>query len=156
MKRSELSGLDPEQRAEVERQMAAQERKPLMLPPPAELTIAMPLPPKELSPNARPNRWKLASARRSYRIRAKIAALAALGRRAAPRWTRATVRIRFFHTVNRRRDKDNLLASLKAAFDGLADAGVVENDSGMTYLPVEVFIDQDRPRVELTVRPEAT
>ena len=38
----------------------------------------------------------------------------------------------------RRRDKDNLLASLKAAFDGLTDAGVWTDDSEATYLPVRI------------------
>ena len=58
---------------------------------------------------------------------------------------------RFFFKTRRRRDRDNLLASLKAAFDGLADAGLVADDSGLIHMPVEQYIDRADPRVELVV-----
>lgn len=48
---------------------------------------------------------------------------------------------RLISEPTRRRDRDNLLASLKAAFDGIADAGLVENDAGLTHLPVHIVID---------------
>jgi crossover junction endodeoxyribonuclease RusA len=35
----------------------------------------------------------------------------------------------FYFPTNRRRDEDNLLASLKPVLDGLVDAGVVDDDS---------------------------
>jgi len=63
----------------------------------------------------------------------------------------ARVTARFFFRNRRRRDRDNLLASLKPAFDGLADAGVVGNDSGMVHMPVEQYVDRTNPRVELVV-----
>jgi len=61
------------------------------------------------------------------------------------------VTARFFFKTRRRRDRDNLLASLKAAFDGLADAGLVADDSGLIHMPVEQYIDRADPRVELVV-----
>lgn len=64
----------------------------------------------------------------------------------------ATITPRFFHATKRRRDKDNALASLKAAFDGMADAGLVSDDSELTYQPVEMHIDRDAPRVELEIQ----
>ena len=73
---------------------------------------------------------------------------------AKPRWGRlvsAVVGVRWYAASSRSRDGDNALASLKAAFDGLADAGVVDNDSGITHLPVSFSIDLKRPRVELYV-----
>jgi Holliday junction resolvase RusA-like endonuclease len=50
-----------------------------------------------------------------------------------------------------RRYRNNLLASLKPAFDGLADASVVADDSGMIHMPVEQHMDRDDPRVEIVV-----
>jgi len=63
----------------------------------------------------------------------------------------ARVTARFFFKTRRRRDRDNLLASLKPAFDGLADAGLVVDDSGLIHMPVEQHIDRTDPRVELVV-----
>lgn len=45
----------------------------------------------------------------------------------------------FFVTVNRARDDDNLIASLKPLLDGLVDAGIVDGD------------DRDRLRLERPV-----
>jgi Holliday junction resolvase RusA-like endonuclease len=44
-----------------------------------------------------------------------------------------------------------MLSSLKAAFDGLADAGLIADDSGLTHLPVIVKVDKLNPRVELHI-----
>ena len=60
----------------------------------------------------------------------------------------------FFWGTRRKRDKDNALASLKAAFDGLVDAGIVADDVGLTHEPVEFRTSRDRPRVEITVTKE--
>ena len=117
------------------------------------LTITLGLPPPELAPNARPNRWEEARATRAYREAAALSAVVAFARRPAPHWPAAWVEAAFFFRVRRRRDRDNLLASLKAAFDGLADAGVVENDAGLVHKGVSIGQDAARPRVELTVHP---
>jgi hypothetical protein len=42
-------------------------------------------------------------------------------------------------------------ATRKPSFDGLADGGLIVNDSAMTYLPVVVAIDRTNPRVELHI-----
>ena len=63
----------------------------------------------------------------------------------------ARVTSKFFFRDRRRRDRDNLLASLKPAFDGIADARVVTNDSGMIHMPVEQYVDRPDPRVEIMV-----
>ena len=57
----------------------------------------------------------------------------------------------FYFRDLRRRDRDNLLASLKAAFDGLADAHILEDDSGLVHLPVRIEKDRENPRVELEI-----
>ena len=117
------------------------------------LTITLPLPPKHLSPNARPHWRAKAKATKAYRITAGLTAAGILTGQHDPRpmWKSATVQVRAFYRDARRRDKDNILASLKAAFDGLKDAGLIEDDSGLTHLPMVLAVDKARPRVELVV-----
>lgn len=66
----------------------------------------------------------------------------------------ATVQATFYHKDKRRRDGDNLLAMLKPVWDGMVDAGVFVDDSGLTHLPVVKLVDKDNPRVEITVEAE--
>jgi len=114
----------------------------------AALVVTLPLPPRVLSPNARPHWAAKARAVRQYR---ETACLCALVERPGRPMQAARVTCRFFFRDRRRRDRDNLLASLKPAFDGIADAGVVTNDSGMIHMPVEQCVDRVRPRVEIVV-----
>jgi crossover junction endodeoxyribonuclease RusA len=112
------------------------------------MVIVLPLPPPELSPNARPHWAAKARAVRRYREAAYLSSLAE--RRARP-MNVAKVTARFFFRSRQRRDRDNLLASLKPAFDGIADARVVTNDAGMIHMPVEQYVDRTDPRVEIVV-----
>ena len=112
------------------------------------MVIVLPLPPRELSPNARPHWAAKARAVRRYRETAYLSSLAE--RRARPMRV-AKVTARFFFRTRRRRDRDNLLASLKPAFDGIADAGIVTDDSAMVHMPVEQRVDRANPRVEIAV-----
>lgn len=102
------------------------------------VVVELDLPPRELAPNARPHFMAKSKATRKYRGACYLLALAAShGRR--PKWKGATVKATFhFPDAGRQRDKDNLLASMKAAWDGFADAGLVDNDRNFTYLPVEI------------------
>ena len=113
------------------------------------VVITLMLPARALSPNAR-NHWRIVSKdKRYYRQMASINAR--LAHNGQP-FKAATCEARFFFKDDKRkRDRDNLLASLKSAFDGLADGGLIENDRDLTHLPVKVGIDNDRPRVELHV-----
>lgn len=116
-------------------------------------TITLPLPHKHLSPNARPHWRAKAMAVKVYRSLTGLTATGILTGQAnlRPMWKAATVQGRAFFKDARRRDKDNILASLKAAFDGLKDAGLIEDDSGLTHLPMEVLVDKKNPRIELVV-----
>jgi Holliday junction resolvase RusA-like endonuclease len=115
-----------------------------------KVKIVMRLPPKVLHPNSRPHYFAKAKAARTYR---EIAKLNALIVRPSTPWATATVQCTFYFATTRRRDGDNWLASMKAAFDGLADGHVVANDAGFTHLPPKMQIDRAHPRVEIEVWP---
>jgi len=113
------------------------------------LLIVLPLPPRILHPNARPHHMAKAKATKAYRGMAALTARQS--KNDPPRWKSAQVHIVYFFKDSRRRDRDNLLAWLKSAFDGLADAGVVENDADFVYHPILISKDTKRPRVEIEI-----
>lgn len=141
--------------------MSNTRRKPAARPTHREapVTVTVPLPPAALSPNARVHWAAKAKATRAYRATAWITAVAELGVRRGPRWPHATALITFAYPTNRRRDADNALASLKAAIDGLRDAGIVEDDAGIAFEPVRFTAppppDYPRGCVTISIRPRA-
>ena len=78
-------------------------------------------PEKVLSPNARGHWSSRARAVKSARLAAWIRARVAIGRN-RPSWGKVAVSVEFCPPDKRRRDMDNLIASMKASFDGIADA----------------------------------
>lgn len=120
-----------------------------------KLTLTIPKPPRELSPNARGHWGRKYKATARYRDLVKVLAREVWN---LPPMMRVTVRTTWHVPDRRRRDQDNALASLKAAFDGLVDAGVIEDDSGLTPEPVVFVVDKDaaaRPRGEIDLEIEA-
>lgn len=87
--------------------------------------IRLPWPPAELSPNARADRRAATGKRRAYRDAGFWAAKEA--RATIP--ANAKLAVKFFPPDRRRRDLDNMLASIKAGLDGIAQAAGVD-DSG--------------------------
>ena len=73
--------------------------------------------------------------RMHYRVRAKVTALwrgetkLALSMRNIPACERVSAALLYVPAQNRRRDPDNLVASMKPAVDALVDAGVVVDDT---------------------------
>jgi Holliday junction resolvase RusA-like endonuclease len=57
----------------------------------------------------------------------------------------------FYWPDKRRRDDDNASASLKAYRDGVADAGLVSDDSSIRALPAVLDMDKQNPRVQITL-----
>lgn len=152
LKRSDVDKLPEPARREVLRQMAGKKRTG-----PAgglgTLTITLRLPPKELAPNGRVCWQAKARAKREYRAHAKVRAFLVIND--PPLWRRCQVKCWFYFAQARRRDPDNLLAWMKAGFDGLTDAGVWADDCGLTHLPPAEDKDRDNPRVEIVVTKEA-
>ena len=121
------------------------------------LTITLPLPHKNLSPNARVHWRTKADATAKARRDARLAATSIINqtRKTPPKLESATMQATFYFRDSRRRDKSNAASSLKAYEDGFTDAGVWRDDSGVTHLPVVFLTDRVNPRVELTITPDA-
>lgn len=84
-------------------------------------TIHLPWPRKALSPNARVHwRTKAPFVKAARAEAAWWAVIAFAGQK--PAWARVAVSVIFFPPDNRRRDLDNLIASLKPTMDGIAEA----------------------------------
>lgn len=111
-------------------------------------SFSLPLPSKTLNPNTHCHWKKKAKAVKAARELAHGIALKVGWR---PRLDKAAVECRWFFKDRRRRDQDNLSASLKAYWDGLVDAGVFSDDSGLVHLPALVDVDKENPRVEIHV-----
>lgn len=90
--------------------------------------IELPWPPKELNPNRRCHYMAKARKTKEYRQACGMTGIAEGLRRRDYGDGDIPIRFDFFPPDNRRRDQDNLIASMKAAQDGLADAMGV-NDS---------------------------
>lgn len=121
-------------------------------------TFRFRLPPKECLPNARPNRYAKARQIKLYRTMAHVTVLDEMPtwmRKAIP-FGKAAVTIRYF-TAGPRLDKiDNLVAWAKPLFDGIEDAGVVENDSNLELWGSPACSwtkDTEDPRVEIDITP---
>jgi crossover junction endodeoxyribonuclease RusA len=116
------------------------------------LVITLPWPAATLSPNARPHWAAKHRATQHARLAAKLFAMDAMRRQGwKGRVTNARASLTFFHRKDgRRRDGDNHLAMCKAYFDGVADAGVIADDSGFTHSPPK-FVPDGKKRVELVI-----
>ena len=93
------------------------------------LTFAfeLPWPSKELSPNARHHWSTAARAKKAYRTRCRQVG-EGVGLSAAKNASGAVlIGLTFFPPDKRARDLDNMLASMKAGLDGLADAMGVDD-----------------------------
>ena len=119
------------------------------------LVIILPLPSGLLSPNhtigSIGGRFAKAAAIKKYRRLAKEA-VENEQIETAP-WREVTVEAAFYFDRRGRRDPDNATGSLKAAYDGTVDAGLIVDDDWehMTRLPPFFFLDRKNPRVELLI-----
>ena len=93
------------------------------------LRIELPLPPKELSPNARVHYQVRAKVTREAREEVMVALLEQSRRK---QFDRATVTVTFVVPDRRRRDKGNLISSAKAYLDALVGMRVIPDDKWET------------------------
>lgn len=97
------------------------------------IELTLPWPDKRLNPNNARGHWaKRSGPIKQARADAAWLARAAVGTKAD--WAGATIAMTFCPPDNRRRDRDNLIASMKAATDGIADAiGIDDSKFETTY-----------------------
>lgn len=117
--------------------------------------IVIPIPGKMLSANkmiaTMGMRYQKASATRKLRRLAKEAVQDA-GIDTMP-WGACAVRATFVYPTKRRRDPDGAITSLKAAYDGIVDSGLVPDDDyeHMEREKPSFFIDKNNPCVILEI-----
>lgn len=115
-------------------------------------TITIPVPGRLLSPNHHGHWAAISRAKKQYREACRYLTLSAMGTD-RPGWERATYTVEWYHHRKLFPDEDNASASLKAAFDGLQDAGLIANDKGLKRDGQIVFaVDKLNPRVVLRVK----
>ena len=111
-------------------------------------TITLEWPDKRLSPNARVHHMQLARVKKAARQEAhwlSLAELPDLDLGGGP----IDVHIAFYPPDKRRRDRDNMQYSMKAALDGIADALGVDD---YRFRPTYEFCEPEKPgRVEVTI-----
>lgn len=92
-------------------------------------TVTLPWPPKELNPNQNPHWAVKARMTKKYRtlswIHARRAGMSAATLMGAEE---ADVHLDFYPPDRHHRDRDNMVASMKAGLDGLADALKVDDN----------------------------
>ena len=118
------------------------------------LTVVLDLPPKELSPNFRCHWAAKSKAKAAHRLHTKeqcVLAAVAADWPVGKALSEPVVKVAHYNGRNVKIDRDNILASLKAAFDGLTDAGIWPDDCDVTYLAVVREVDRENPRVELII-----
>jgi crossover junction endodeoxyribonuclease RusA len=113
-------------------------------------TITVYWPAKTLSPNARVH-WSVKSrAKAAAREEAHIQTIFAKARNLP--WAGLQYDLACYPPIKRHRDEDNILASIKAHLDGIADATGIDD----RYFRRGTFTicepDKARPRIEITIR----
>lgn len=117
--------------------------------------VTLPLPPAVLSPNIASaslrGRFMKAAAAKRYRQLAKKAVEEEQVEDAP--WQQIEVEPFFHYATKRKRDEDNAVASLKAAYDGIVDAGLVKDDDPkhMARKWPHFLLDPQNPRVVLKI-----
>ena len=116
------------------------------------IKIILPFPAAKLNPNRRSGRsWQVTAAEKVAAWQAgKIATLKALNGKAFTVANPVKFSITFFCPNRRRRDLDNLLASLKPSLDGICNAVDID-DSAIEEMQLIKRYDAKNPRVEVEI-----
>ena len=116
---------------------------------PMKLTLTFPLPPDDLSPNARVHYLAKARAAATYRKSAKLLSRSKLNASGTSetwfRFLEEEPQLRLTETYRiagkRKRDVRNLFAAFKAGEDGLVDAGIIPGDD-------DSVLEHGAPKIE--------
>jgi len=146
-----LNDLPDRIRQAIGRQLAARPAKTKAATEPAHILVTLPLPERNLHPNARIHHHAKAKITKQARLRAMLAATEATGGNKW-RWKTAMAEYRFHLPDKRRHDLDGLLSACKAYQDGIVDAGVLEDDHGIEEIRLTRCIDKQNPRVTIMVK----
>ena len=122
---------------------------------PERAIIVLPLPPRVLSPNVAQatirGRFTKAAATKKYRRLTNEAVQEECIE--SSQWAKVVVEAEFYFKRRGRHDDENAMVSIKAAYDGIVDAGLVADDDSehMRKMPPEFKVDKENPRVVLTI-----
>jgi hypothetical protein len=117
------------------------------------LSVELPLPGRDLSPNGRLTPFAKARAVRSQKELAMGAFVNALNRRPVPVWTAVKATAVFYYPTRQRADDDNAMASMKGARDQIAAMLGIDDKNWHWERPV-FLVDRGRPgRVTVTIEP---
>ncbi len=116
------------------------------------ITISLPYPPRELSPNGRCYFLKKNKLAQQYKAIAKVAARYQKPKGHKP-WEKAESIVVYFQKRRQKMDDDNALATLKSAMDGIVLAGVLVDDKYLSHQKPRFEVDKENPRVEITIQP---
>ncbi|GAB1837130.1 hypothetical protein MyNCGM121_39100 [Achromobacter xylosoxidans] len=115
------------------------------------ITVELPWPPKELSPNYRGHWVPISKAKSRYRTAARLLARSALSKAEGfSQFEAVRLAYEFFPPQARAYDRDNLAARMKAATDGIADA-IGMNDRGFHFAPAEIREKTKGGKVRVTI-----
>jgi len=120
--------------------------------PETTISIVLPLPPRECSPNSHIHWARKSKATRKYKQDCWAIALQrtlVMGT-PPPRMGSCRVDADFKFSVRRVRDDDNLWASLKPAFDACVVGEIMTDDRWMSLGGLTQAIDKENPGVRLT------
>ena len=117
-----------------------------------KMTVTLPWPPKELSPNARVHWSKKSKSAKAYRLACYVLALEA-GLRSVDWEGKVHIWLDFYPPDKRQRDDDNLVASFKSGRDGLADALGIDDKRFVCHPMVR---EQIGGMVKITLTPGPT
>lgn len=103
--------------------------------------LVLPVPPRELSPNARPDRFGKAEQTKLYRV-----IVAARARESGVDLIPTPCVLHLHYYLKKKHDADNLTGWWKSGLDGLCDAGLIPGD-GPEYVKY-IYATQERTKGE--------
>lgn len=116
-----------------------------------EISIEIHCPPKECWQNRPSHYMAKAKVVKAYRAAAHALMLEAMG--GSDGWQRGRIHMEFCWPTRHRRDTLNAAGAMKAAIDGIIDAGLLPDDDGehMEIGGISASLDKDNPRVIISL-----